>query len=61
MAARIELIEKLWRVQEQTPNPALEATIEEEIAKLKGRIEPDQPYSTMARQLIEPFLKRDTP
>jgi hypothetical protein len=30
---------------------------EQEMANVKGLMEPDQPYSTMARQLIESFIK----
>jgi uncharacterized protein (TIGR02646 family) len=60
IATRIVLIENLMHVQEQTGNALLRTTISEEIAKLKGRLEPDQPYSTMARQLVEPFLERVT-
>jgi hypothetical protein len=30
---------------------------EHEMANLKGLMEPDRPHSTMARQLIEPFIK----
>jgi uncharacterized protein (TIGR02646 family) len=61
IAARIQLIENLMAVHEQNPNPLLKTTIGEEMAKLKGRMEPDQPYSEMARQLIEPFLRTMSP
>jgi uncharacterized protein (TIGR02646 family) len=60
IAARIVLIENLLLAHEQSGNALLQETIREEIAKLKGRLEPDQPYSTMARQLVEPFLERVT-
>ena len=57
IAARLERIKNLYRVKEETPNPGLDAMIEVEMAQLKGLMETDQPYSTMARQLIEPFMK----
>jgi uncharacterized protein (TIGR02646 family) len=57
IAARIERIENLCRANEDTPNPVLDQMIRQEMAGLKGLMEPDQPYSTMARQLIESFIK----
>ena len=51
------LIVRFDRVKEETPNPGLDTMIEQEMAQLKGLMEADQPYSTMARQLIEPLLE----
>jgi uncharacterized protein (TIGR02646 family) len=57
VAARIKRLEDLWKVQQQAPSPALLAVIQDDIAQLKGRMEPDQPYSAMVNQLAKPFLK----
>jgi uncharacterized protein (TIGR02646 family) len=57
VAARIKRLENLSKLQQQAPNPALLEVIRDDIAQLKGRMEPDQPYSAMVNQLAKPFLK----
>jgi len=57
IAARVALVKRLALVLEDTGSPMIEATLREEIAKLKGRQGPEQPYSTMARQVTARLLE----
>jgi uncharacterized protein (TIGR02646 family) len=51
-------IEELGSVLEETGSGQVRAMIAGEIAQLKAYREPHQPYSTMARQLTDSFLRR---
>jgi uncharacterized protein (TIGR02646 family) len=58
VVARMESIERLMRVEERTRDAELREQIREDMSALKGRLEEDQEYTTMVRQLAGPFVER---
>lgn len=60
--AMVERVEELLEIFDETQNEQLATRISEEMRLLKGYIDETYPYSTMARQLVEPFAqKHDLP
>lgn len=55
--ATIHRIEELAREIEERDSPRLEQLLREELSLLKASERPDHPYSEMATQLIDPFLR----